>query len=254
MKELKNKTIVITGAAGTLGSYFSKILAKEGANVIATDINKAALEEISNQNLDLKIIPRYMDITDSASIDKVIKESLNFFGSIDTIINNAYPRNKNYGNKLENVSYQDFCENMNMHLGGYFLVSQRFSLQFKKQQKGNIINMSSIYGSIAPKFELYKNTNMTMPVEYAPIKAGVTHLTKYFAQYYKNIPIRVNSISPGGILADQPKPFVEAYNKFCGERGMLHEEDLAGLLIFLLSDESARVTGQNFIIDDGFSL
>ena len=253
MKKLDNKTIVITGAAGRIGSYFCEVLVESGANVIATDINERSLNLIAGKYPN-SIQPVVMDITNKESIDNLINDISKKFGTIDAIVNNAYPRNKNYGAPLEDVKYDDFCENVDMHLGGYFLVSQRFALYFKHKNKGNIINMSSIYGVMPPRFEIYENTKMTMPVEYAAIKSGIIHLTKYFAQYYKKSSIRVNSISPGGILADQPESFINSYNSFSGNKGMLEEKDLAGLLIFLASDESLRITGQNFIIDDGFSL
>jgi NAD(P)-dependent dehydrogenase (short-subunit alcohol dehydrogenase family) len=183
-------------------------------------------------------------------IDNVIQKH----GRIDALVNNAYPHNKNYGRKLEEVTYEDFCENVDMHLGGYFLVAQQFCLAFKKQGYGNLINMSSVYGSIAPRFEVYENTQMTMPVEYAAIKASIEHLTRYFAQYFKGASIRINSLSPGGIAAGQPSSFLKAYNEKCASKGMLDAKDLVSALIFLLSDESRFMTGQNLIIDDGFSL
>lgn len=116
------------------------------------------------------------------------------------------------------------------------------------------MNMSSIYGSMAPRFEVYEGTSMTMPVEYAAIKSAVEHLTRYFASYFKGCGIRVNSLSPGGILQAQPQVFLDAYNQHCASKGMLLPEDLTGALIYLLSDESRYMTGQNLIVDDGFSL
>ena len=79
-------------------------------------------------------------------------------------------------------------------------------------------------------------------------------MTKYFASYYKGKGIRANSISPGGILNDQPSEFISSYNKECLSKGMLSENDVAGVLIFLLSDASSYINGQNFIVDDGFTL
>ena len=94
-----------------------------------------------------------------------------------------YPRNSRYGRRMEEVEYADFCDNLGMHLGGYFLVMQRFAAYFKREGGGNMINVSSIYGVVAPRFEVYEGTPMTMPVEYAAIKSGLLHLTRYFAQY-----------------------------------------------------------------------
>jgi len=120
------------------------------------------------------------------------------YGRIDALVNNAYPRNKHYGRFLMDVEYDDFCDNLNLNLGGYFLTSQQFAAYFLKQGFGNIVNIASIYGVVAPKFEIYENTPMTMPVEYAVIKSALIHLTKYFAKSFKGKNIRTNSLSPGG--------------------------------------------------------
>ena len=95
---------------------------------------------------------------------------------------------------------------------------------------------------------------MTMPVEYAAIKAGIIHITRYFAQYYKKQGIRVNAVSPGGIMDQQPEQFLAAYADFCGTKGMLDGTDLFGAIHFLISDASLYMTGQNMVVDDGFSL
>ena len=254
---LKNKVVVVTGGAGAIGKCFVRGIAERGGIVIAADINfdaaKNLVEEISPQCTG-QVEAAHLDITDKNSIVALIADFRLRHGRIDAVINNAYPRNKNYGRKLEVVTYSDFCENVNMHLGGYFLVAQQFCLAFKEQGHGNVVNMSSIYGSMAPRFEVYDGTPMTMPVEYAAIKAAVEHMTRYFAQYFKGAGVRVNCLSPGGILAGQPADFLTAYNRYCASKGMLDANDLLGALMFLLSDESRFMTGQNLIFDDGFSL
>ena len=141
-----------------------------------------------------------------------------------------------------------------MNLGGYFLTSQLFAKYFEKQGYGNIINLASIYGVIAPRFEIYNNTPMTMPVEYAAIKSGLIHLTKYMAKYFKGKNIRVNTISLGGIEDHQPESFLKAYKEFCLNKGMLDAEDVSGTVLYLLSDLSEFVNGQNIVVDDGFTL
>jgi NAD(P)-dependent dehydrogenase (short-subunit alcohol dehydrogenase family) len=176
------------------------------------------------------------------------------YGRIDSLVNNAYPRNTNYGRHFFEVDYTDFCVNLNHNLGGYFLTSQQLSLFFQKQGHGNIVNIASIYGVVAPKFEVYENTLMTMPVEYAAIKSSIIHLTKYMAKYFKGMNIRVNTLSPGGIFDNQPGSFIDAYRKQCINKGMLGKSDICGTLVYLLSDMSACVNGQNIIVDDGFSL
>ena len=254
---LKEKIIVVTGAAGKLGQSFVNAIANNGAVAVAADIDFRAAERIaaSAENGSTGcIVAAHLDITNIKSIQELIENLLHEYGRIDAVVNNAYPRGKNYGNKLENVTYEDFCENVDMHLGGYFLVAQQFCLAFRDQGQGNVVNMSSIYGAINPRFEVYADTDMTTPVEYAAIKSAIVQLTKYFAKYFKGDGIRVNSLSPGGIFDDQPVSFLDAYNKHCGKKGMLDPKDLIGALIFLLSNNSHYMTGQNLIIDDGFSL
>jgi NAD(P)-dependent dehydrogenase (short-subunit alcohol dehydrogenase family) len=195
-----------------------------------------------------------LNITDSVSVNNLIASLHERYGRIDAVVNNAYPRNKNYGRRLEDVTYTDFCENVSMHLGGCFLVAQKFALYFREHNGGNIVNMASVYGTLTPRFEIYADTSMTMPVEYAAIKSAVIQVTRFFAQYFKTDGVRCNSISPGGILDDQPDNFLEKYNSHCGTKGMLNPQDIKGALVFLLSDASKYINGQNLIIDDGFSL
>ena len=141
-----------------------------------------------------------------------------------------------------------------MHLGGYFLVAQKFAMYFRAHNGGNIINMASIYGTMAPRFDIYTDTQMTMPVEYAAIKSAVIQLSRYFAQYFKADGVRCNSISPGGIFDHQPEVFRKKYDSYCGVKGMLDPQDLIGTLVFLLSDASQYINGQNIIVDDGFTV
>jgi NAD(P)-dependent dehydrogenase (short-subunit alcohol dehydrogenase family) len=254
---LKDKLIVVTGGAGAIGQCFVRGIAERGGIAIAADINLDAAKSLADELLQDgagQVEAAHMDITNKDSIVALITDLRQRRGQIDAVVNNAYPRNKNYGRKLEDVTYFDFCENVDMHLGGYFLVAQQFCLVFKEQGYGNVVNMSSIYGSIAPRFEVYDGTAMTMPVEYAAIKSAIELLTRYFSQYFKGTGIRVNCLSPGGILAGQPTDFLAAYNKHCASKGMLEANDLLGSLVFLLSDESSFMTGQNLLIDDGFSL
>jgi NAD(P)-dependent dehydrogenase (short-subunit alcohol dehydrogenase family) len=95
---------------------------------------------------------------------------------------------------------------------------------------------------------------MTMPVEYAAIKSAIIHLTKYLVKFLKNKNIRVNALSPGGIIDNQNTQFLQQYKKNCSNKGMLEKEDLSGSLLFLLSDMSKQINGQNLIVDDGFVL
>jgi NAD(P)-dependent dehydrogenase (short-subunit alcohol dehydrogenase family) len=255
---LKDKVIIITGGAGLIGQEFTRVVIENNGIAIIADINESLGLNVKNKiSLELNttnIDFVKLDITSPQSLMDCISFLKNKYSKIDALVNNAYPRNKNYGKSFFNVNYDDFSENISLNLGGYFLSSQKFSDFFKNQGFGNIINISSIYGVIAPKFEVYKSTNITTPVEYAVIKSALIHLTKYMAKYFKGMNIRVNSISPGGISDNQPGIFIKSYNEQCINKGMLDKSDLKGTLLYLLSDMSKYVNGQNIIVDDGFTL
>jgi NAD(P)-dependent dehydrogenase (short-subunit alcohol dehydrogenase family) len=254
---LDGAVVVVTGGAGLLGRVFSQDIARNGGVAIVADIDMAAAERVISElpsECRARACAMKLDITDSTSIGALISDVVERYGRIDSVVNNAYPRNSNYGRKLEDVTYADFCQNVSLHLGGYFLVAQQFGLYFRGRKKGNIINMASVYGVIAPRFEVYEGTQMTMPVEYAAIKSAVIHLTRYFAQYFKDDQIRVNSLSPGGVFDRQPESFLRNYRDFCSSKGMLDGADISSVLLFLLSDASQYLTGQNLVVDDGFSI
>lgn len=255
---LKDKVIVITGGAGLIGQEFVKAVIENNGIAIIADINEKigveTKERLSQKLNTTNIDFIQLDITSKDSLVNCIEYLDGKYKQIDALVNNAYPRNKNYGKHFFDVEYNDFVENLGLNLGGYFNTSKEFAKYFQKQDYGNIINISSIYGVIAPKFEVYENTPMTMPVEYAAIKSGLIHLTKYMAKYFKGMNIKVNTLSPGGILDSQPEEFLKKYKKECSNKGMLNKSDLKGTLVYLLSDMSKYVNGQNIIVDDGFVL
>ena len=255
MSELvRDKVVIVTGGAGLLGRTFCQAIANNGGIAVVAEYDIAIAEKLCTSLENASIVPAQVNITDKNSIKALIATISEKYGRIDALVNSAYPRNKNYGKHFFDVAYSDFCENVGMNLGGYFLTSQQFAAYFEKQGYGNIINLASIYGVIAPRFEIYDNTHMTTPVEYAAIKSGLIHLTKYMAKYFKGKNIRVNTISLGGIEDKQPEPFLKAYKEFCLNKGMLDAKDISGTVLYLLSDLSEFVNGQNIVVDDGFTL
>ena len=256
MKMLDKKVIVVTGGAGLLGRMFCEAIAENGGLAIVADVDLQRAEVVARSIREVgKLADAHaLDITSEQSVRDLIASVVAQHGSVDAVVNNAYPRSANYGRKVEDVTYTDFCASLSSHLGGYFLVTQQFASYFRSVGGGIIVNMGSVYGTVAPRFEVYADTPMTTPVEYAAIKSGVAHLTRYFAQYYKKAGVRVNTLSPGGIYNNQPESFLQRYRALSGTKGMLDGKDIVGSLIFLLSDESRYVNGQEIIVDDGFSL
>ena len=192
---LRDKIIVVVGGSGLLGTAFTDELLKNNAKVIVADLKKPE----QKKNLDFV----KLNITSKNSIQSAVEQVKSKYGKIDGWVNSAYPKNKNYGKEFFDVSLSDFCENINLNIGGNFLCCQTIAKFFVEQGFGNIINIASIYGVVPPTFEIYENTKMTNPVEYAVIKSSIVHLTKYMAKYFKGKQIRVNTISPGGIFDNQ---------------------------------------------------
>jgi len=253
---LNGKVVVVTGGAGVLGSAFCRGIADAGGKVVVADLDIEAARRLAEELTKAggHAMALQVDICSTDSVDTLIEDATARFGAIDAVVSSAYPHNPAYGSRFEDVTFSNFCENVNLHLGGYFLVAQRFALYFKQQGTGNVISLASIYATLAPRFDVYAGTEMTMPVEYAAIKAGIVQLTRYMARYFQSSSVRFNCISPGGILGGQAVPFLEAYRSFCASKGMLDAEDVVGTLLFLLSDEAKYVNGQNLVIDDGYSI
>lgn len=255
---LKDKVIVVIGGNGLLGASFTKAITKNnGIPIVASrKLSKDVFKSMDDLSSDQQQRIDYatVDITSVSSVDDLFSSMISKYGRIDAVVNSSFPKNQNFGAKFEDVAYKDFCENIGTHLGGCFLVCQKATAHFVEQGYGNIVNISSVYGLMAPRFEIYEGSSMTKEVEYIVSKSAIIHLTKYLAKYLKGKNIRVNCLSPGGILDGQPQEFVEKYNFHSLSKGMLSSEDINGALLFLLSDQSKFINGQNIVVDDGFSL
>jgi NAD(P)-dependent dehydrogenase (short-subunit alcohol dehydrogenase family) len=254
---LQGKTVVVVGGAGRIGRVIVGAVISAGGHVVALDTDAAGLQELTDTQGTEALHCATLDMANRASIEVALADAHDRFGGVDGAVNTAYPRNTRYGRHFFDVEYADFCENAGLHLGGYFLFMQacaRYALQHRAPF--SLVNLSSIYGSIAPRFDVYTDTSMTMPVEYAAIKAGLEHMTRYVNAYMKGrgSAFRANCVSPGGILAGQDKRFLERYSEHCISKGMLDSRDVTGTIVFLLSDAARYIVGQNFVVDDGFSL
>ena len=241
---LEKKIIIITGGNGLLGSVIIEKLIADGAFVINLDINHKTNESLSNIECD---------ITNQESVDNSLNLIINKYEKIDGLVNNAYPRTQDWGNKFEDIKLDSWKKNIDWQLNSYFYMSQQVAMQMAKQKSGSIINIASIYGVIGPDFTVYDGTNMTMPAGYAAIKGGLINLTRYMASYFGPHKVRVNTVSPGGIFDNQNISFVKNYEKKVPLRRMGLPEDITPSVSFLLSDESKYITGQNLIIDGGWT-
>jgi NAD(P)-dependent dehydrogenase (short-subunit alcohol dehydrogenase family) len=246
----KNKVVVITGGAGLIGLELAKGFSEFDATVYIADKN---LEISSKLTGYAGIRLTNLDITDKDSIAMSVAEIIQAEGRIDVLVNCAYPRTSDWGLKFEQIPAKSWADNLNAHLGGYFLVCQTVAEHMKGKGGGSIINFASIYGSVGPDFSIYEGTPMTMPAAYSAIKGGIIAFSKYLATYYAGSNIRVNSLSPGGIFDNQPDAFVNKYAQKTPLGRMAKPAEIVGGAIYLASDASSYVTGHNLIIDGGWT-
>ncbi len=251
---LNNKVVAITGGCGRLGASFVKSIIQNGGKVLLGDIDSEIGKSLVREIDSVNILYQHLDVTDSESLAIFIEQGNKHFGCINAAIHSAYPKSKKWGASFEDLDSESLKEDLFGQLGGAILFSQAMIKYFKVQGSGNLLHISSIQGISAPKFNHYSNTEMSSPIEYSAIKSGVIAITRYLAKYCKDTNIRVNCISPGGIIDQQPEVFKTQYKRDCMNKGLLDSNDIDGTILFLLSDSSMYINGQNIIIDDGWSL
>ena len=245
---------LVTGACGLLGSSLVQTLLAEGSKVLAVDINQVSLDHLSSTTSSSNLITLSADITSEHGIQGMFEFVSTLDSPITAIAHCAYPRSVGWGTPFEDLSSRHLFEDLNLQLGGTILLCKSAVKYFYSNGGGSMVLLSSIQGVSAPKFDHYAGTNMTSPIEYSAIKSGIISITRWLAKYCANKNIRVNCVSPGGILADQPQVFLENYRKSCTNHGMLQPSQVASFIYFLLSDSSSAMNGQNVIVDDGWTL
>lgn len=246
----KNKTIFLTGSNGFLGKELQKTFLKFGGNLILTDKH-------SNNVLKNKFKYYKCDLTDIDSQNKLINDIKKKINKIDVVINNAsFTGNTNLNNWSTDFLNQDVDQwekVFNVSVKASFQISKGFYNLLKKGKGGSVINIASIYGFMGPDWQMYKNTNIFNPAGYGISKSGMIYLTKWLASSMSS-KVRINCISPGGIFRNQDKLFVKNYIKKVPLKRMCSEKDVIGSILFLASDYSKYMTGQNIVIDGGYSI
>lgn len=261
---LTGKVAVVTGGAGLLGQVFCQALVTAGANVAIIDLDKQAADKtaaIVEKAETQKVIAIECDITSPDSVSAMVQDVVTQFGRIDILLNNAASKGSNLDQffaPFENYSLQAWREVMSVNIDGLFLVAQSVGSQMKKQGGGSIIQTSSIYGVVAPDQRIYEGSEyngraINTPAVYSVSKAAVLGLTSYLSTYWADSKIRVNTLTPGGIASGQNSEFNQKYSNRVPLGRMGEASELTGALIYLASDASSYVTGQNIIVDGGLS-
>lgn len=240
---LKNKVIIITGGSGLIGREIIKDIISKGGIAINVDIKV---------NTDLENRTIHADITSEESINATIKLIYENFGKIDGLVNNAYPRTSDWGNSFEEINYLSWQKNVDMQLNSVFLLIQKLA-PYLIESKGSVVNISSIYGVVGNDMSLYEDTKIKTAPAYSAIKGGLINFTRYLASYFGRKGVRFNCVSPGGIFDNQDPIFVENYENKVPLARMGNPNDIAPSVSFLLSDEAKYITGQNLIVDGGWT-
>lgn len=241
---LKDKIIIVTGGSGLIGQELVADINRKGGKAINADIG-------IETNLQSGTIQ--MDITSDHSIQSGINLIVEEFGRIDGLVNNAYPRTKDWGTRFEDIDPESWRANIDMQLNSYFICSQKVLKIMATQNNGSIVNIASIYGVVGNDFTLYEEYGGTSPAAYSAIKGGLINFTRYLASYYGKKGIRVNCVSPGGIFDCQHPSFVSKYEAKVPMGRLGNPDDIAPAVSFLLSNEAKYITGHNLMVDGGWT-
>ena len=241
----KGKLVIITGCNGQIGRELCKQYADVGAKVIGIDISEKQSTDLNLEDFTYFI----SDIRQSTTIEKCFEEIKLRFGSIDILINNAGVATFDH---YINRSEDQLDLMMDVNLKGTFNCIRAFIIHSALESRDrSIVNIGSIYGVVSPDFRIYSEGDRRSPEMYGATKAGVLQLTKYFAVDLAKSGIRVNSISPGGVFnpeSPQDSEFVRKYIERSPIGRMASESE-----IFLTSNLASYITGQNLLVDGGYS-
>jgi len=247
--DLDGRIALVTGALGKLGPVWIAALAGAGARVIGADLRPGEVEGAGAVEV--------ADVTDRAAL-VALRDRV---GTPDVLVNNAgidQPPSGDGGScAIEDVPFDDFRRVLDVNLAGTFLATQVFGSAMRDAGRGSIVNIGSLYAGIAPDPGMYDHLGLDPPFlkppAYGASKAGVVSLTRYFARLWGPHGVRVNTLSPGGVLGGQDPEFLRKFAARTPLRRLAERTDLTGPLLFLASDASSYVTGHELRVDGGFT-
>ncbi|WP_346353463.1 SDR family oxidoreductase [Azotosporobacter soli] len=262
---LQGKRAIVTGGAGILGGRFCEGLAAHGADVAVVDLDAERVVQLSaelEQRYGVRSVGITCDVTSPQAVAQMVDTVVKIWGGIDVLHNNAASKSDNlaaFFAPFEEYSLEEWRKIMSVNIDGMFLVAQAVGKQMVVQQTGgSIIQTASIYGIMAPDKRIYEGSSylgmeINTPAVYAASKAAVVGLTKYLATYWAEHNIRVNTLTPGGVESGQNDEFKRRYSTRVPLGRMAHRDEMVGALVYLASEASSYMTGQNLIVDGGLS-
>jgi len=266
--DLKGRVGIVTGGGGQLGAEFCRTLVEAGAAVIVADLSLQNAERVAQSltTSGYQAIAFALDITSPESSRDLVAETLSRFGRLDILVNSAALDPKfdpdAAAKGITPGAFEDYPLDLwnsalNVNLTGMFLVTQACVKPMLAQgKKGSIINICSTYGLNGPDQRIYIKDGKRVafkPVYYTTTKAGVMGFTKYLAAYYAGTDIRVNALTPGGVFNNHEDYFVKNYSAKTIMGRMANKDEMNGALLFLASDASSYMTGNNVIVDGGWT-
>jgi 2-deoxy-D-gluconate 3-dehydrogenase len=266
--DLTGRVAVVTGGAGLLGTEFCRTLAEAGASVAVVDLNasssQATVDSLTKNGYQALAVPT--DITQPDSVNAMVEKVLAEFGRLDILVNSAAldpkfdPDAMKKGitpGAFEDYPLDQWNLALNVNLTGMFLVTQAcVKPMLAQKKKGSIVNICSTYGLNGPDQRIYVKNGQRVafkPVYYTVTKAGVLGFTKYLAAYYAGTDIRVNALTPGGVFNNHEEYFVKNYSAKTILGRMANRDEMNGALLFLASDASSYMTGNNVVVDGGWT-
>lgn len=263
--DLQGRTAIVTGGAGILGKLFCTGLAEFGAKVAVVDIDAKAAEDVSiglMEKFRVESIGIGCDITKPHSVETMVEEVVTSLGKIHILHNNAASKSADlnaFFAPFEEYSLKQWREITAVNIDAMFLVAQAVGKHMVEHgEGGSIIQTSSIYGIVGPDQRIYEGSSymdytINTPAVYSTTKAAVVGLTKHLATYWANKGIRVNTLTPGGVASGQNETFKKRYSERIPLGRMAEGDEMVSALIYLASDASSYVTGQNIIVDGGLT-
>ncbi|GAB3254143.1 SDR family oxidoreductase [Larkinella harenae] len=255
---LEGKIVIVTGGAGFFGTPISWALAEAGATVLiaSRDGDKCRRFAESIRANGFRAEGFALNLEEEKSIQSFVDAVKNQFGRIDVLVNNAVSR-EGFHN-LEDIEKASWEKAQRINATGLVLITKAVIEVMKPQRSGNIINISSIQGAVGPHFPVYGDTGMSSPVNYTYDKWGMVGFTKWLANFYGKDNIRANCISPGGYgpgveQMSGKEEFVANYKRLTPLGRFADDDDIKGPVVFMASEASAFVTGQNLLVDGGWT-
>lgn len=254
--DLSGKVIVISGACGLIGRAFCEAVAQFGGHVVAADIKQANPVEFATklgQRNKVKCLGFEVEVENKQSVMELKERVLAEFGRIDGLVTGHQNKSHLIFEPFEQVSEENWDKVVEVNLKGTFLLCQVIGSYMAEKGSGSIVNIPSTYSVVAPNQNLYKGTKMGCPAAYSASKGGIDALSQYLSSYWAAKGVRVNMITPHGVWNNHEDQFEKNFANFSPLQRMSYNHEVAPALIYLLSDAASYVTGNNMLVEGGWT-